>query len=214
MTCCHLAIHALTGAGAFAALGLAGGLHCAGMCGPLACLLGRPERQPWGVLGLYHAARLTAYAGVGAAFTWVGGPLRPLLSWPLLAALAVLPLLAYALFGREGGPSFLARWHSAGARRLAVRPPWLRGLGLGALTPALPCGLLYAAAGGAVSAPGPWVGAGWLLAFGAGTLPLLLLGQAGFTWAAAQGSPLRVERLRRGAALVAAGTLLYLSFLG
>jgi hypothetical protein len=209
-----MTVHALTGAGAFAMLGLAGGLHCAGMCAPLACLLGRPEERPWPALSLYHGARLAAYAAVGAVFAWVGSPLRPLLSWPLLAAVAVVPLLAYALFGGDGGPAFLARWHAVGARRLTAWPPWLRALGLGALTPALPCGLLYAAAGGAVSAPDPAVGALWLLAFGGGTLPLLLLGQAGFSWAAATGSPLRLERLRRGAALLTACTLLYLSFLG
>jgi sulfite exporter TauE/SafE len=213
MACHHMAAHALTGAGAFFALGLAGGMHCAGMCGPLACLLGRPEQQPWGVLGLYHGSRLAAYAAVGATFAALGSPLRPLLSWPVLALLAGLPLLAFAAFGSDGGPGFLTRWHAAGARRLAGLPPWMRGLGLGVLTPALPCGLLYAAAGGAISAPGPLVGAAWLLAFGAGTLPLLLLGQAGFSWAARRGSPRLQQGLRRGAALLAACTLIYLSFL-
>jgi sulfite exporter TauE/SafE len=214
MGCQHLQAQFLAGGGALFLLGLAGGLHCAGMCGPLACLLGQPERRPRLVLGLYHLARLAAYAAVGAAFAALGAPLRPRLSWPILALLAALPLAAYALLGERFTPAWLARLHGAGARGLASLPAGLAGLGLGLLTPLLPCGLLYAAAGCAVSAPSPWAGAAWLACFGAGTLPLLLLGQAGYSWVQRHASPALAKGLRRGAALVAAASILFLSFLG
>ncbi len=196
------------GALAFFVLGLAGGLHCIGMCAPLVVLLGRTDRTPRASLGLYHAARLTAYAAVGAVVAAVGAPLRPVLSWPVVAVLGALPLLLYALRPVDVGPGALARLHAAGARRLRGLPPPARALGLGLLTPALPCGVLYAAAAGAVAAPSSAVGALWLVAFAAGTLPLLAVGQAGFTWAARAGRGAYAVPARRAAALVAALTLL------
>ncbi len=55
--------------------GLVGSLHCVGMCGPLAMALpvGRlPASQRGLGVGLYHLARLTAYAGLGIAIGSVG----------------------------------------------------------------------------------------------------------------------------------------------
>ena len=200
--------HALAGGAAFFGLGLAGGLHCLGMCGPLACLLGRAERTPLASLGLYHGARFLAYGTVGTLIAGLGTPLRPLVSWPLLAALGIVPLLFYAFRPAGELPGLLARWHGAGARRLRGLPPPARALGLGLLTPALPCGMLYAAAGAAVAAPSAVSGGLWMLAFAAGTLPLLLLGQLGFSWAGRTRSGAWVPTLRRASALVAAATLL------
>ena len=71
--------------------GLAGGLHCAGMCGPLACML-LPVRGEGAdastVSSVYHLSRLTSYAVLGGLagglgslpLTWSarrsGGPAR------------------------------------------------------------------------------------------------------------------------------------------
>lgn len=202
------AAQATAGMLAFFTLGLAGGLHCLGMCGPLACLLGRPERTPLRSLGLYHGGRLAAYATVGALFASLGAPLRPVLTWPVLAVIGTVPLLLYALRPSAPSPLFLARAHAAGARRLRGLPPPARALGLGLLTPALPCGILYAAAGSAVAAPSAAVGALWMVAFAAGTLPLLVTGQFGFTWAAKVRGGAWVGGVRRAAALLAALTLI------
>lgn len=210
----HAHAHTAAGAAAFFALGLAAGVHCLGMCGPLACLLGRPERTPFASLGLYHGARMTAYAAVGAAFASIGAPLRPVLSWPVVAAIGTLPLLWYALRPAASAPLFLSRWHGTGARRLRGLPPPARALGLGLLTPLLPCGMLYAAAGAAAAAPSVSAGAGWMIAFAAGTLPLLVLGQAGFTWAARTQRGAWVPLVRRGTALLAALTLIGFALLG
>jgi sulfite exporter TauE/SafE len=211
--CHHMLTHALAGSGAFFAFGLAGGMHCAGMCGPLACLLGRPEERPLARLGLYHSGRLLAYASIGALAAAAGRPLVPLLSWPVVAAVAALPLLAYAFWPRSWAPAFLGAWHNAAALRLGGLDPTLRALGLGLLTPGLPCGLLYAAAGAAITAPSWAVGAGWMASFGAGTLPILALGQGGFSWLAGRG-PGFIPFLRRASAALAAITILALSFLG
>lgn len=214
LSCHHPLTHAIAGAGAFFSLGLAGGLHCVGMCGPLACLLGKPEERPVAALGLYHGGRLAAYATVGFTFAWLGRPLQPILTWPVLAAVASVPLLLYAFWPRSWSPAFLQRLYAGASRKVAALPPHRRALSLGLLTPALPCGLLYAAAGAALSAPSPLMGAGWMLAFAGGTLPLLLLGQAGFVWAARGRELGFIQGLRRASAVLAALTILFLSFLG
>jgi len=212
--CHHMLAHALAGSGAFFLFGLAGGLHCAGMCGPLACLLGSAERNPFARLGLYHGGRLLAYAAVGATFAALGSPLRPVLTWPLLAALGALPLLAYAFWPRSLALPFVGALHARAARALAGLHPDLRSFALGLLTPGLPCGLLYAAAGSAITAPGWAVGAGWMLAFAAGTLPALALAQGGYALAGRGRGPAFTLGLRRATAALAATTILALSFLG
>lgn len=211
--CAHHALHGPAGAASLFLLGLAGGLHCLGMCGPLACLFSRAEERPLARLGLYHAARLSAYAGLGLALGWLGAPLRPVLTWPLLAALAVAPLLAYALWPRDWAPAWIARLYAAGRRGLGGLSPAGRALGLGLLTPALPCGPLYAAALASLAAPSPWTGAAWMAAFGAGTLPLLALGQAGFAWGAGARGGRWARPLRRASAALAAATLVAFTFL-
>ncbi len=211
--CAHHALHGPAGAASLFLLGLAGGLHCVGMCGPLACLFSRPEERPWDRLALYHGARIAAYGALGLLIAYVGAPLQPLLSWPLLAALAVAPLLAYAFWPRDWSPAWAARLYQAAARRLQALPPWRRALGMGLLTPALPCGLLYGAAVASLAAPAPWLGAASMAAFGAGTLPWLLLGQAGFVWAARQGNGRWAQPLRRASAVLAAATLIVFTFL-
>jgi uncharacterized protein len=206
-------MHGPAGALSLFLLGLVGSLHCLGMCGPLACLFSRPEEDPVLHLGLYHGSRLLAYGVVGASFAWLGAPLRPMLSWPVLAAIAVLPLLIWAVWPRDWAPAFLSRWHGAAMQRLRGLSPARRAIGIGLLTPALPCGLLYAAAAASISAPNPALGAAWMLAFGAGTLPLLAAGQAGYVWAARRGEGRWALPLRRLAAVLAAATLIFFAFL-
>ncbi|MBC8009081.1 MAG: sulfite exporter TauE/SafE family protein, partial [Burkholderiales bacterium] len=69
---------ASTPAAAFVA-GLVTSLHCAGMCGPLACLLGgtssasaKASADASTVQSVYHGARLLGYATLGAAAAGLG----------------------------------------------------------------------------------------------------------------------------------------------
>jgi sulfite exporter TauE/SafE len=136
----------------------------------------------------------------------LGIPLRLSLDWRLLLPLLCLPLLAYALWGGFEPPAFLGRWHRSAYARLSGLSPLLRGAGLGLLTPLLPCGLLYAAAGFSLGASSAGVAALWMLSFAAGTLPLLALSQSGFKLA--QGRPGLSGGIRRGAAALAALSLI------
>jgi sulfite exporter TauE/SafE len=179
------------------------------MCGPLSAALCGASRIR---LALYHAGRLGAYAALGWLAARAGQPLRPLADGPWLVLLAALPLLAYALWPRDRALPGLGALLSAGLRRAQALPPAPRALGLGLLTPLLPCGLLYAALAGALAAPAPWQGSLWLLAFAGGTLPLLLLGHWGFHAGSAWGGPWPL-RLRRASAAAAGLSLLAFTLL-
>ena len=55
--------------------GLTTSLHCAGMCGPIACGLGtlaKSEGERLTAASLYHGSRLLSYALIGAAFGALG----------------------------------------------------------------------------------------------------------------------------------------------
>lgn len=169
--------------------GLAGSLHCVGMCGPI--LLAFHQAMGHGAGGgeklqflAYHAGRLWTYAMLGLAAGWAGHELRQaFLGWqrPLsvgtsavvivagVAALGLIPGLRLDL--SLGGCGF----HGDGG--------WLRGilrdprtasrLVVGAVMGLLPCGLVYAMLVVVSSLPSPLASALGMLAFGAGTLPAL-----------------------------------------
>ena len=87
----------LTLAGAFAT-GLVTSVHCAGMCGPLACGLGsaaRTEQARLAAICSYHTGRMTAYASIGAVCGALG---KEPLGWFFHSPAVILPwLLVIAL---------------------------------------------------------------------------------------------------------------------
>ncbi len=198
-----------TSAAAFLA-GLVTSVHCVGMCGPLSCSWA--VRAPPGSAvffrdtGLYHAGRLLAYGLVGALAGAVG--VLPLGFFQKGAGLVLpwLMVLAFALVGlgldqRLPKPGFLARplrRLQAAAFRLKSGPR--SGL-LGLATPLLPCGPLYLIFGLALANGSAFKGAGFTVAFGLGTLPLLWLAQTGLHRLGGVLSPAALSRLQRGLAL-------------
>lgn len=161
--------------------GLAGSLHCVGMCGPLAMALpvGRlPQHQRALARGLYHAGRLSAYSLLGAVVGTVGqGLLLTGLQRPVSIGAGML-LLIWALSARSLpgwiNTSPLARRLTAPLTALLRRPTLPHMAGLGFLNGLLPCGSVYIALAGALMTPSAGGGAAYLLAFGAGTLPAML----------------------------------------
>jgi len=132
--------------------GLATSLHCAGMCGPLACGVGmfaKSEGERLAAACVYHGGRLAAYTVVGAIcgalgkepLGWFFHSPAVLLPWALVLALL---LLATGLEKKIPKPAFLLRF-TARARLKARTLPATTGAALtGLLTPFLPCGPLYA----------------------------------------------------------------------
>ncbi len=163
------------------ALGLFGGLHCAGMCGPLVLAL-----PPGGVAGwrfvagrlVYQAGRVLTYSALGALLGVAGEGLRiaGLQRWTSIAA-GVLLIAAVAAGTRWAsglqqvpGADRVRRWMSA----LIRRRTFVSLAALGALNGLLPCGLVYAAGAGAVASGGMVESVAFMATFGLGTVPTLL----------------------------------------
>lgn len=173
--------------------GLATSLHCAAMCGPLACAVGvKPVR--------YHSSRLIAYTLAGALCGGFGEGLAALFKAPALrlapwALVVVLVGLAFNIDQRLPQPRWLARV----IFRARLRDH------LGFVTPLLPCGPLWLMFGVAAVSASAVRGALLLAAFVAGTVPLFALAQAGFR----RIPPLWISRAQRSLALIAAGLLVW-----
>ncbi|MEY4939324.1 MAG: hypothetical protein RIQ93_1059 [Verrucomicrobiota bacterium] len=192
--------------------GLLTSLHCAGMCGPLACALmpvrGDRADAP-SVSTVYHVSRLSAYALLGAL---AGGLGSAPLAWFSQSALRWLPWVLVLFF-----VALALRWDRH-LPRLAVLgrftlklQAWLRGrsrvqaaAALGFATPLLPCGPLYFLVALALLSGSALRGVEFMLAFGLGTVPLLWLAQTQFHWVRQKLSPLWLGRLRATLALTTA----------
>ena len=192
--------------------GLATSLHCAGMCGPIACGLGtlaKSEGERLTAASLYHGTRLVSYGIIGAVCGTLGQqPLKwffdspaVLLPWVMVA---VLLLMALGLDKKVPRPAILNRF-TARARFKACKLSAYGGASaMGLLTPFLPCGPLYLVFGAALLAGSAAKGAEFTLAFGLGTVPLLWLAQHQFHRIRARLTPLAMSRLRRGLAFATA----------
>ena len=205
-------------AGAAFLAGLAGGVHCAAMCGPIAamCAGSRGGRLSlWQRALAYNGGRILSYtiAGTLAGALGQGGlALRGGGSAQVvLAALAGTTLLVLALH-LAGWTPVTRRLEAAGTLVWAKLSPltrhflpadtFARALGLGALWGWLPCGMVYAVLVTAVATASAAEGALVMVAFGAGTLPnMLAIGMA----AARVSRALRFKAVRVIAAFVVAG---------
>lgn len=201
----------LTLAGALVA-GLATSLHCAGMCGPLACGVGtfaKSDGERTAAASAYHVGRLFAYTTIGALcgslgkepLSWFFHSPAVLLPWALVIALL---LLATGLEKKIPRPVFLMRF-VARLRFKAQKLPVVAGAGLtGLFTPFLPCGPLYAVFLALLASGSAARGAEVALAFGLGTVPLLWVAQHQFQRLRKKLSPAAMARIQRGLALVTA----------
>lgn len=161
-------------------VGLAGSLHCVGMCGPLAMVV--PLRgNRWWSIAAYNAARLLMYSLLGFAFGALGARLSFLESGQRISlVLGIAVLLFFVVPNLFPGWSLANRWNQMVAQRYArwAKPVMqYKGFGapfvLGMLNGVLPCGLIYVALAGATASGSGLAGTQLLLAIGAGTLPAM-----------------------------------------
>lgn len=173
--------------------GLLGSAHCAGMCGSFACLAAHADHPPhpraaWRGTAAYSFGRLSAYvmlgllagaagaglnragavAGIARPATVVAGALLAL--WGVGTLLALLGVRVPAL----AVPPALAARVAAAVRAVRSLPATARGLALGALSAALPCGWLYAFVASSAAAGSALGGGVVMAAFWAGTLPAMV----------------------------------------
>lgn len=171
---------------------LLGSLHCAGMCGGLVAFWAGADgsRGRGGVAAplAYNGGRLFVYLALGAVAGGIGAAVdiagaaaglqraAAILAGGLMVVWGSLTLLEVAGVRMTWlrAPAALHRMTSRVVGRLRGRPPVVRALAMGVVTAVLPCGWLYAfviTAAGAGSAA--W-GAAVMLAFWAGTVPVLV----------------------------------------
>jgi sulfite exporter TauE/SafE len=149
-------------------MGLLGSGHCALMCGPLAMAGCRSRRDTFG----YFAGRAIAYACAGAILGSVGRTFAIDGRWSLVLAAIALGYGLWLLVPRD--PSLVSLPTRKPALRFLASLLPHRGMGLGVVTGALPCGLLASAWVLAASTGDPLDGALAMFAFSSASAPGLI----------------------------------------
>jgi len=169
--------------------GLFGSTHCLGMCGGIVGLLHAQIPSGRGALAIgFHVGRISSYLAIGLIATGLGmlpaaavpGAAPQVMRWAL-GAIIVLMAVYIALPGRfrDVAGQFAA---PLTRRMMPVLSKFLpvhsldNAIGLGLLWGLLPCGLLYTVVATAVMLADPLATTAMILAFGVGTVPLLLGG--------------------------------------
>jgi sulfite exporter TauE/SafE len=166
-------------------LGLVGSLHCVGMCGPLA--LAMPvyhlsSFKKFISLFLYQSGRVTTYAVLGLLFGFLGRRfyMAGFQQWlsVSLGLLIVASAVVYFLGKNSLHFNFLNRFY--GHVQKAIGKLLQSGKGpaafymMGIANGLLPCGMVYMAIAGALSATSIRHAVVFMVLFGAGTLPAMM----------------------------------------
>jgi sulfite exporter TauE/SafE len=197
--------------------GIAGSMHCVGMCGGFACALAPDPRGRAATMRrhlVYNGGRVTTYCFLGAAAGWAGAEWLPATAQRTLAVVsgALMVYIGLQFFGmfapRLALPAGVAGIVDVSALRAVLKSPRPAApLAFGVLNGFLPCPLVYAFAAQAASSGGTLPGLGVMLAFGLGTFPAMLaMGAAGAWLRGGTGDGMR-WRLR---GIRAAGTFIVL----
>jgi len=173
--------------GALALTGLAGSLHCVGMCGPILVGLARklPEGRSfaWDAIA-YHAGRLWTYAILGLAAGTFGQKLERAWGGRAMFALILggILLLNGALMLRRRNTR-VERWLAVrlgGVLRSVIAATGVAGrtgivarVLVGAVMGLTPCGMVWMALVPAAAIGHPLLSSLGMLCFGLGTLPAL-----------------------------------------
>ena len=170
--------------------GLLGSAHCIGMCGPLAVALSASTPQANNLLHrqlIFSLGRVFTYgfcgavAGLGGA--WLATGSRGFVwsqAWLAILAGVVLILMGLVTVGLvpkpttrllSGVPCGAATW----LKTFLTSSGWTGPLLAGVFTGFIPCGLVYAFLLKAGSSGSVWLGWLTMVAFGLGTIPLMMV---------------------------------------
>lgn len=157
--------------------GLAGSLHCAGMCGPLVLGIGmHGNGKSLRFAGWYNLARIASYMVLGIISGSIGAGLS-LAGWQqdISIAAGILILISVFISGTIAA-HITGAWTGKLQRafgKVLRSASGMKPLYLGLLNGFLPCGLVYLGLAEALSSGTLFSGAVVMLSFGAGTLPMM-----------------------------------------
>lgn len=176
-------------------VGLLGSTHCLGMCGGIVSAFtfsvrADLRRSPWALspyLLAYNAGRIASYGIAGFIAGAVGAgafgvlPSEAGMQAARIVSAGFMIALGLYLAGWWPGLQVLEKWGGAlwkhiepmGRRFLPVDHP-LKAMAIGLVWGWLPCGMVYAMLVGALASGSAGQGSLLMLAFGVGTLPMLL----------------------------------------
>lgn len=166
-------------------LGLAGSLHCVGMCGPIALALPSERKISWHMAGeklVYQLGRVSSYTVLGVLAGLSGGAMvdagfSQALS-VIAGALMILTAIVQLVLHKELVPagvtnSLLGPLHRYFRSLLKGSGGVAAHYGIGLVNGLLPCGLVVSALMGAIGTGSVVDGAAFMALFGIGTMPLM-----------------------------------------
>lgn len=182
------------------AMGFLGSPHCLGMCGGIVTAFGiaikdsSPKKRAM-LIGTYHVGRLISYMALGLVVSLFGehvvakfllGNATPRILLGLAVVFASLLMLGVPFLSRLEKIG-LGLWQTLAPVRQKVFPmnTMPKALLAGLLWGFLPCGMVYGALVMAVSVSatyGSLMGVMVMLAFGLGTLPMLVMTGTALSW--------------------------------
>lgn len=165
-------------------MGLLGSIHCAVMCGPLLLAVQAGQQITWKTTFnklLYQFGRILTYGLLGLLLGLIGN-VASIQGWQqgfsLVTGIILFGIGLFYMFGKSS--SKLASFQTKAIQPFArFMSKWLYRPGgsfvAGILNGILPCGMVYMALASAVNADSLSNSFVFMLLFGLGTLPLLLL---------------------------------------
>lgn len=165
-------------------MGLFGSIHCAVMCGPLVFALQAGQKLSWfQILNklLYQFGRIAVYGVLGVIVGVLGNIATFQGGQQTFSIITGLILIAFGLsYFVVKKSSKITQWQTKTIQPLArIMGKWLSRPGgsivAGALNGLLPCGMVYMALASAMNADTVIGSVQFMVLFGLGTLPLMIL---------------------------------------
>lgn len=165
-------------------MGVLGSLHCAVMCGPLMLSLPVEKKSVWSAgfnLLLYQSGRILIYTVMGAIAGLLGNTFSIISNQKLLTTTIGILLIAFTILQLSAHYSKkLSAFQFKLINPISKLMGKLFGLPLweffaGMLNGMIPCGMVYLALATAINSASLTTGLQFMLLFGLGTLPLLMM---------------------------------------
>jgi sulfite exporter TauE/SafE len=175
-------------------IGLAGGVHCVGMCGGIVGAFSYAIPKNTGILTYtlaYNFGRIFSYVLAGLLTGWLGQLFAQQINQGIIILQFVSSLFLFMLGLYVAGwwPG-LSRIEIIGSKLWKVIRPWskkllpfthpIQALPYGMIWGWLPCGLVYSVLTWSLASGSASQGAMIMLGFGLGTLPIMILMAMGF----------------------------------